>query len=323
MRDFVLNDASLPAGHAEASYRWLVDIALAMRALVNANLATLTLRSRRSIGEIQCAPSISLLDACFGLLRTRDQDEAQFLLQLANRSPFQLDLDEMLNERFLRCDAVGCESMRLTVDDGKPLVLCAISGFITVNLPSEPIWDRDELVVVFDELLPDGTIDELKAPVNAISRSSHADAIKARLIAIDRDQVSSYAELWDQRSLLFPDLAFGRDFEGYLKKFDSVWLRKIVRKLTVLNGCANRWKTLQSALPPDPWSSIIKPEGENVQRDGSLSGLRSFKTSDGKSELFMLHTNITKGDRLHLRIDDTERLVEIGYVGPHLRTKKY
>ena len=322
MREFVLNDASLPADHVDIASSWLADIWRGLSVLVHAGLVRPTLRSRRSIYEIYCAPDLTLFNAFIGL-QSINRDASLFLLGMANLAPVQSDLDEILMERFLRCEAIGHGNRHLPDGDGVPLLLCAISGFIAVSLPSEQFWDRDELEVVFNELSPNGTIDELKATVNAISRSSHADTVKARLMEIDRDQVSSYTELWDQRSRLFPDLAFGMDFERHLKKFDSVWLRKTVRKLTVLNDCANRWTTMQSALPPDPWSSIVRPEGATVEKDPSLREERRFKTHDGNSELFMLHTNITKGDRLHLRIVESERLVEIGYIGPHLPTKKY
>jgi len=322
MREWVLNHSSVAPTDRHDAIAWLRDLTGAMSQLYLAKIAGHSLRSFVLFSDLECSDGSAFPDPAVAFFEARLFEEGRWWRRVQTKFPADIGLHNDIKDRLKLCEATGCQPITMSQIDGAPLLLGAFIDGISISFPSAQIWRQDELIVRYDELVEDAGFIERYDSVDNLSEISHIAPILERHLHEIRN-VRSFTELWQRRDDIFPDLLFGQDFGSYLKRINGGLLRKVVRTLGVLNGCANRWKTMQSALPPDPWSSIIRPEGENVQRDGSLSGLRSFKTSDGKSELFMLHTNITKGDRLHLRIDDKERLVEIGYVGPHLRTKKY
>lgn len=316
MREFVLNDASLPAGHAEASLHWLVDIARGMSVLVNDSLVRPTLRSRRSIYEIRCAPGTTLFDAYNSLIRTDRRTEALFLMQLDNLAPVQSDLDELLLDRFLRCEAVGCNNLPLPPSLGEPLVLCAISSSVAVSFPSATIWDRDELDVAFNELLPDDSIVEAIEAVNSIARATHAETVGSRLTAYERARISSYSELWDARSHLFPDLVFGPEVQQQLRDLNAGWLTSVKEKLAKLDIDARNWKK-QGGRAPE-WSMKVTDESDRVKNDPRLSEGRKYRSVNGSTRCFYWHARFGSSQRIHLRFDPNNRQVEIGYIGKHL-----
>ena len=316
MREFVLNDASLPADHTDTSSGWLVDIAKGLSALVDARLVRPTLRSRRSIYEIQCAPGTTLFDAYNSLMRTDRRTEALFLMQLDNLAPVQSGLDELLLDRFLRCEAVGCNNLPLPASLGEPLVLCAISSSVAVSFPSETIWDRDELDVAFNELLPDDSIVEVIETVNSIARATQAETVASRLTAYERAQISSYAELWNERSRLFPDLIFGPEVQHQLRDLNTGWLTTVKEKLAKLDIDARNWKKQGGRAPR--WSMKVTDESDRVKNDRRLSDDRKYRSVSGSTRCFYWHARFGSSQRIHLRFDPNNYQVEIGYIGKHL-----
>lgn len=316
MREFVFNDASLPADHIDVACCWLTDIAKGMSALVDSQLVGPRLRSRRSIYEIECAPGTSLLDAYNGMIRTNRRTEALFLMQLDNLSPVQTRLDEFLKDRFLRCEAVGCVDLPLPPELGEPLVLCAISGAIAVSFPAAPIWDRDELEIAFNELLDDGSIIDVKETVNAVARLQHANAVAKRLADIDRAQIATYTEMWDARSRIFPNLVFGPDVREQLGDLNTGWLTTLKGKLAKLDNDAQNWKSVGGPAPE--WSVHVTDESESIKNNPRLSNHRMYRSVDGPKRCFFWHARFGSSQRIHLRFDASKQQVEIGYIGNHL-----
>lgn len=315
MREFVLNDASLPADHVTTSHEWLVDIAKGMSALVSSDIARPTLRSRRSTCEILCAPGTTLFDAYISL-QSINRTASLFLLQMANLSPVQVDLDELLVDRFLRCEAVGCDHLPLSPELGEPLVLCAISGSIAVSFPTASIWDRDELEVAFKELLDNDSIVNVMETVNAVARSSHAETVATRLTDIERAQISTYAEMWDSRTRIFPGLIFGPEVEGQLRDLNAGWLTTLREKLAKLDNDARNWKSQGGRMPR--WSTKVTDESDRVKNSDRLSSFRMFKSVSGQKRCFYWHARFGSSQRIHLRFDPDGYRIEIGYIGNHL-----
>lgn len=316
MREFVLNDASLRADHVNVACSWLVEIARGMGSLVDAKLVGPSLRSRQSIHEIECAPGTSLFDAYRGMIRTNRHTEALFLMQLDNLAPVQSGLDEFLKDRFLRCEAIGCDDLPLPPELGEPLVLCAISGSIAVSFPTASIWDRDELEVAFKELLDNDSIVNVMETVNAVARSSHAKTVATRLMDIERAQISTYAEMWDARNRVFPNLTFGPEVHGQLRDLNAGWLTTLKEKLAKLDNDARNWKSQGGRMPR--WSTKVTDESDRVKNSDRLSSFRMFKSVSGQKRCFYWHARFGSSQRIHLRFDPDGYRIEIGYIGNHL-----
>ena len=157
MREMVLNHASVlvPNASRDEITDWLKDLAAGMGQLVAGKVVRIGLRSRGHLHETLCSTGYSLYQACQELRRSGHREEYRFLVGLSVKAPLLHDVEECLEGRFR-----ACEDRTLPLDDGEPLVLCAIAGWVAVGFPSEPIWDRDRITIRFSELLPDETIEE-------------------------------------------------------------------------------------------------------------------------------------------------------------------
>ena len=288
-----------------------------MSELYLAKVAGRSLRSYILFSDLECTDGSAFPDPAVAFFEARMFEEGRWWQRMQTKFPADIGLHEDIKDRLNLCEATGCEPITMSRIDGAPLLLCTFIDGISISFPSAPLWQQDELIVRYDELNEDGGFEERSNRVDNLSELAQVFAIRERHI-IEVRGVGSFADLWRNRNIAYPDLLFGLDFEMHLKRINGGLLRKVIRTLGVLNDCCERWKTMESAQPPDPWRSIVRPEGENVKNNPSLRAARRFKTHDGKSELFMLHTNITKGDRLHLRVGYEERSVEIGYIGNHL-----
>lgn len=328
MREMVLNHASLSAPDKYTALGWLKDLVVGMTELSQNRVVQSVLRASRDLYSIQCYPYESVWDAYLDLDRQGWWQESLFLMQLADKSPYLndveeesllKDVDQEIKDRFRLCEAVGCEARTLSPEDGKPLVLCAITDGIAVGFPSEPIWKRDQLDVSFNELIEDSTgeISELEVSetIDNLTQTAHAKPILERHRANLRKS-SSYKELWSNRVAIFPNLLFSPGVERQLERLDHALLRTIINKLASLDGAAGEWSV--KGGPSPQWRSHVTDETDSVKNNPKLRDARKFRSHNGSSELFMWHARYGNSGRIHLRFDASTYEVEIGYIGPHL-----
>ena len=301
MREMVLNHASMPPSDAPDLPGWLSDLAGGVAVLVTAEV---TERALRMSGQ-----GVNAWFVACQTLRQKDRDSHVFLSRLAAKVPVTDGVRPATVDRLL-----SCESLRLSSEDGEPLLLCAIEDWIAVGCPSAAEWDRSRLRVDFRELLPDGTFEEADEVVDNLTRSSHADAIAERHRE-SRRASSSPESLWSEREKLFPSLLFGPEVEGHLQSHSAL-LPKIVRKLVSLDAASREW----TGGPAPTWKTKVTPEADNVMEYPILRDARVFRSVLGGHELFEWHARVGGGFRIHLRFEAADRIVEIGYVGPKLPT---
>lgn len=308
MRQMVLNHASVYAPDVErkAVLEWLVDLARGISELVRSKVVESAWRMREATQFIPCCENYSLMDVLLELQQGKYRDESRILLRLSTKIPLWKDAGAEVKDRFSLC-----EHQSLPHDQGEPLVLCAITGWVAVGLPSQPIWDQDRLSVEFEELLPDGKWKPVSEEIDNLTRSDHAATICQR----HQEQLARGADpssLWARRTEAFPALLFGPGVERNLRDQASNFTT-IVGKLIVLNQAAAEWKNTGGAAPD--WPIMVTDEAglkpQHLQK-------RSFLSQQGTHKLFTWHARFGSGGRIHLRFDATLREVEIGYIGPHL-----
>lgn len=310
MREMVLNHASLDSPDQHTAVDWLTDLAVGMAQLVSENISERSLRSSQSLYEIFCLPELSLWDVILELRARRARDEHLFLVRLSTKVPLLSDIGHEVVDRFR-----ACEAKTLPPKDGEPLVLCAITDGISVGFPSDPVWDQDQVTVCFNELLPDGSIQEASELIDNLTRSAHALPICERHLA-DLRQFANSAELWERREEAFPNLVFGPDIERNLTTLDSSTLPIVVKRLVSLDESAREWADTGGTMPS--WKCKVTPESPRVKDNPRLLNARRFKSYHGTQELFEWHARFGSGGRIHLRFDPSSYEVEIGYIGPHL-----
>ena len=310
MREMVLNHVSLDSPDQHTAVEWLKDMTVGMAQLVDENIAERSLRSSQSLYETYCMPEWSLWAVILELRASGARDEHLFLVRLSTKVPLLSDVGQDVADRFR-----SCEAKTLPPKDGEPLVLCAITNGISVGFPSDPIWDQNQVTVNFDELLPDGSIQEASETIDNLTRSAHALPICERHRANLR-QFANSAALWESREEAFPNLVFGPDVEYNLKTLDSSTLSIVVKRLSSLDESAREWTDTGGTIPS--WKCRVTPESQRVRNNPDLLNARRFKSHQGAQELFEWHARFGSSGRIHLRFDPGSYEVEIGYIGPHL-----
>ena len=306
MRQMVLNHASVhPAGSSlQVVTDWLVDLSVGMAKLVDHRVVESQLRTEKEPYQTPCLADYSLYDAFLGLRQAGYLEEYRFLLNLATKAPLLRDVPADVADRFL-----GGEGVSVPPREGEPLVLCAITNWVVVGFPSAPSWDRDQLTVQFNELLPNGALMATSEVVDNLTRSRHATPISQRhseRLALG----SNPTTLWENRQTCFPHILFGPNVERDLKTHARLF-HTLVGKLIDINRAAAEWK----GGPAPNWRTKVTDENDLAQK---YLNMRRFASCRGTRELFTWHARAGDGYRIHLRFDAAEREVEIGYIGPHL-----
>ena len=306
MREMVLNHASLAAEDPYVAVGFLKDVVPGMTQLVKKGVTTTVLRTARFPAEIPCAPEFSLYDAMQRLRRNGARDQYGFLVGIMTKASLLSDVEADVEHRFLTC-----ETRDLPSGDGEPLLLCALIGGVAIGFPTGAEWDRDRIVVTFDELQGDGTtFNKENEEIDHLARASHVAPIGDR----HRERLRAGSELWNNRRVAFPGLVFGPDVEAHLREVPR--LHTVIERLAELNDDAERWRRDGGAMPH--WTRNVVNESEGVRNDSRLREARRFRSCSGGTELFLWHVRFGRRWRIHLRFDAEHREVEIGYIGRHL-----
>ena len=311
----VLNHASVATSNLETATTWLKQLAIGMASLNRLGIGKSELRMGRHLHEIECTDDATMYDVMFSLRRSGARDEYRYLSRLSSKAPLLESVSEEVKDKFTRCEVTGLDARGLSPEDGAPLLYCAIADGIAVGFPSDPVWEQDQIDVYFEELQPDGDeLGEAAESIDNLTRPEHAEAISERHRANMRD-VSYFGELWERRREIFPYLKFGLDVEGQLGQINPSASSAIVKKLSILDRDAKKWRESNTAMPE--WSCRVRPESNSVRNNPSLIEARRFRSCNGNSEIFEWHANFGD-DRIHLRFDAETKEVEIGYIGEHL-----
>ena len=317
MREMVLNHASILGSDRYSMLRWLRGVAEGMSTLRVQSVVTNELKSCLEFHEVKCAEDLTLHDAIFDLRSVGAREEYLYLSRLTLKAPLREIIAEPHRDRFLRCEIEGFDAIGLSPRDAEPLLYCAITDGIAVGFPSDPLWDRDTVDVLFNEISPDGDeIGDATDTIDNLTRSEHATTILERHRTHLRHSIANFEELWEQRESAFPNLVFGPDVEDQLQEVNPGDLSAIVKKLSIIDQSAARWQVTDSAMPE--WNGNVTPESNSVRNNPALISARRFRSNSGSTKIFEWHTRFGNAGRIHLRFDASTKLVEIGYIGKHL-----
>jgi len=312
VRSFVLNSASVTdlAVDRRMLSQWLRDAAKGMNQLTEAGVVGRELLMRSNIHQVRCLPQWSLFDVATDLGRIGALEEYAFVLSLADRARWTQDIAPAAHDRFLYC-----QQQELPGSEGEPLMLCVVIGGVTVGFPSKEIWDRDQVEIQFEEMLPSGTIEQRTENIDNLTRAAHARAIAER----HRSKLRSSAdatELWRRRKEVFPSLVFGPGVEANLAELGG-HLSGVKEKLCSLDTTAEVWKDTGGDAPS--WKTKVTREAASTRNDPKLMAARHFDSVHGGRAIFEWHARYGGGGRIHLRFDARTREIEVGYIGRHRR----
>ena len=309
MREMVLNHASFTVRDRHTITSWLKDIASGMAKLCHEDVVLEVLRTWQPAQEIFCLPGYSLFEAIQDLRAVRAQEEYLFLSRLLTKMPLLREVGEDVKGRFH-----ACEARELPPEDGKTLLLCALTDWVAVGFPSDP-WDLDHIKVSFDEFLPDESVVEAAEEVDNLTRATHAPPICERHRDRCRAGLESHT-LWENRHAAFPKLVFAPGVENDLTLLQQEFFHTVVTRLTALNAATEEWQDVGGSAPV--WPCKVTDESGRLKKNPKLREARQFTSHHGTLELFMWHARFGNCGRIHLRFDAHAKEVEIGYIGPHL-----
>ena len=151
-------------------------------------------------------------------------------------------------------------------------------------------------------------------------RGKELSVLEADAVQNDPTALKSRIETLE-RAAAFPHLKFGPDAEYDYAKLSGNDLQLVSKKLVLLDESALEWHV--KGGPKPSWKCEVNDESTTV-KEGKWREKRRFKSYLGTTELFMLHAYyLRKKNRIHLRIDPSNREVEIGYIGKKLPTAKF
>lgn len=245
---------------------------------------------------------------------SQTRELAAFFDALQTYAPAAEQLGDAVVEAILRLEisgpAAGYEAVYQAIRDaGIEAMQCAVTDGALVSLGHQR-WDFDRAIVACGD-------DEVS--IDHASRVRHVDVIAQRRLEAVRGEVTRRNfEVIRERA--FPSLRWGQDVVKQLQQFPPEYLALTFRRLAALDDMARRWKD-SAAAQLDPGSLDLKGESDLTMQNYAEE--RSFRSESGEMRTYETHVWIDSGNRIHLLLDRELRTVEIGYVGPHLRTWKY
>jgi hypothetical protein len=204
-----------------------------------------------------------------------------------------------------------------------------VNDLVSVSYPTNDKWNG-EFYKITKEYLPNIDSDVIVVEVtvnhclkkdNAITHSNWIIETYQNKQKVAGKNLLDFDDFWARRMLLFPWLEFALSVNQNIRIFGSIGssdFKKAVRYLFSLNQHLldiNRGNHIFGEIPGD-----ISNDGEATMNE--YGDVRTFRCPDGRNRIFSMHVKL--GDvRIYLWPLPNENKYIVGYIGPHLPTKKF
>lgn len=239
---------------------------------------------------------------------------AVFFDALQSHAPAIDKLDDATVDAILRIQptaaAEGFEAVFPAIcDAGFDAMQCVVTGGTLVSLDRDP-WRFSH--VRFE-------CDGRPAELGHASHPDHVEDLSAadRVDARRRMTRQNFAAV---RRRAFPCLLWGADVDRQMETFPSEYLTLAFSRLALLDDIVRRWQA-SGAVEPDTGSLVF--QGESDLTMDNYGEERRYRSSTGEIRTYETHVRIDLGNRLHFILDKAARALEVGYLGPHLRTWRF
>ncbi|MDP1598444.1 hypothetical protein [Phenylobacterium sp.] len=233
---------------------------------------------------------------------------------LQSHAPAIHALDDATVDAILRIQPTGAadgfEALFPAIcDAGFDAMQCVVTGGTLVSLDRDP-WRFSH--VRFE-------CDGRSADLGHASRPDHVGdlSVADRLEARERMTRQNFATV---RRRAFPCLAWGDDVDRQIDTFPAEYLTLAFTRLAALDDIVRRWQNTSSAGPE---TANLVFHGESDLTMDNYGDQRRFRSSTGEVRTYEQHVWIDRGNRLHFILDSATRTLEVGYLGPHLKTWKF
>ena len=253
--------------------------------------------------------------------READRDQRLFFRRITTKVGLDEDMDQAVTDRF-HLSEFFLEDHVETAQRGpeaRGLGLAFLLDTAALSLPSEERWRSVRVRLRHRWLEVDGSEEERSVDVFNMSRADHGESVAGELLR--RKQTGLRANpltLADRMRDCFPHLGFGQDVNEQMARLPADVLGLVTTKLIALDGAVRDWRRGTTEAPVLP-----KVHAESEPTMQQFGHLRSFRGADGRIEVFVPHAMVGSRHRIHFRLMEQEKSLEIGYVGVHLPTKKF
>ena len=188
-----------------------------------------------------------------------------------------------------------------------------------VSLPSEEYWLRTHIQVRHTWLENLKTEREEDVKVLNLSGMTHVQIISDAMTGkAQGDLKEQPVALVARKADCFPHLTFGLDVDSQISELTVEILSMAITKLIVLDAAVRNWRRERMEEPVLP---MVNTESEATMQQYGKE--REFRSASGEKNFFRLHAMIGSGYRIHFRIDNQNKNLEIGYIGKHLPTARF
>jgi hypothetical protein len=270
----------------------------------------IALNTARPIAQYQIADDWTLQAVLGG---NTFKEEWDFVRGLSDRSPFSVGLKDGMSQEI--------DDMEFRTRPGQvsssALAWATLLDSATVSFDAHPDWSQGWVEMSYRTLDEAGNLLDTDGRVRNASQAAHADEHVDWLKLLGLAAVPTAAQVWSEKGDRFPGLRFLPRMEKDLTALEGsgVPFLQAVASLEALTKDVASWKA------DNPWpefSTKASPESDQRQK---LCWVQDDAT--GKEELFDWHTRFTGGlaGRVHFRVDATNRVIVVAYVGGKLTRK--
>lgn len=274
---------------------------------INSRIA---LNTARPIAQYEIADDWTLRAVLGG---NNFKEEWDFVRELSARSPFSVGLKDGMSQEIV--------DMEFRTRPGQvpssALAWATLLDSATVSFDSHPDWSQGWVEMSYLTLDDVGNLLETDGRVRNASQAAHADVHVDWLKLLGLAAAPTAAQVWSEKGDRFPGLRFLSRMEKDLTALEGsgVPFLQAVASLEALAKDVASWK---ASSPWPEFSTKASPESDLRQK---LCWVNDDAT--GKEELFDWHTRFTGGlaGRVHFRVDATNRVIVVAYVGGKLTRK--
>jgi hypothetical protein len=319
--ELVFNDLSVASAQTkEEARRWFKDMAEAIADLIDEDICERVLHANMDLYEIDLGNDYGYQE--WILDNAVDRELRLLMQQLATKKPVQAHLktlqtatDEFCRSEFKlkasphqMCNALG---------------VALLSDGIAVSLPSSSPWQCHQVAIV-QYLYDDETLDnfsQISHQVRHVSSSEHIDFVIQNWRHSLVKKITRHQLLIEQWDTIFPYLDRCLEFEReILSRLQGETLKTALDRLWGLNVTCQQWQKDQSKEPCYPM--YVRPESVETMKRYAKD--REFTCPHQGQQHFVMHCNLSpEGYRLYWLVNKELKRFTIGYIGPHLPTKKY
>lgn len=253
--------------------------------------------------------------------READRDQKLFFRRITTKVRLDEDMTQAVMDRFYLSEFFLKDHIETAQHgpEARGLGLAFLLDTVALSLPSEEHWRSIRVRLLHRWLEVDGSEEERSVDVFNVSRVGHGELVTDELLR--RKQTGLRANpltLADRMRDCFPHLGFGQDVNEQIAGLPADVLGLVTTKLIALDGAVRDWRRGTTEAPVLP-----KVHAESEPTMQQFGHLRRFRGMDGRIEVFVPHAMVGSRHRIHFRIMEQEKSLEIGYIGVHLPTKKF